>query len=196
VKFGIVSDIHCNAAGLRRALALMGDIDELICLGDSIWEYRFSNEVAQILKERQAHTILGNHEEGFFGPLGERARARPDNDPDLMDWLAVQPHRIELDCAGKRILLVHSTPWEPRGAYVHPDSAELARFAESEADFVLYGHTHRQVVKRFGRVLVVNPGSAGDARDHNNGRLLSCAVLDTASEEAHIIDFADPRRND
>src|ERR1700736_5478890 len=40
VKLGIVSDIHCNAAGLRAALALMGDVDELICLGDSIWEYR------------------------------------------------------------------------------------------------------------------------------------------------------------
>ena len=193
MKLGIVSDIHCNAAGLRAALALMGDVDELICLGDSIWEYRFSNEVAQLLRERGAHTILGNHEEGFFGPLGERARARAGNDGELMEWLAARPHRIDLDCGGKRVLLVHSTPWEPRGAYIHPESPELARFAETEADFVLYGHTHRQVAKRFGRVLVVNPGSAGDARDHNNGRLLSCAVLDTASEEVHIIDYPDPR---
>ena len=193
MKLGIVSDIHCNAAGLRQALTLMGDVDELICLGDSIWEYRFSNEVAQLLREREAHTILGNHEEGFFGPLGERARARADNDGGLMDWLSDRPHRIELVCGGKRILLVHSTPWEPRGAYVHPESPDLARFAEVDANFVLYGHTHRQVVKRFGRVLVVNPGSTGDARDHHNGRLLSCAVLDTASEEARIIDFPDPR---
>lgn len=194
MKFGIVSDIHCNAAGLRQALALMGDVDELICLGDSIWEYRFSNEVAQLLKEREAHTILGNHEEMFFGPLGERARGRADNDGALMDWLASRPHRNALDCAGKRILLVHSTPWEPRGAYIHPDSPELARFAEADADFVLYGHTHRQVAKRFGRVLVVNPGSAGDARDHGNGRLLSCAVLDTASDDVRIIDFPDPTK--
>jgi putative phosphoesterase len=193
VKFGIVSDIHCNAAGLRQALALMGDVDELICLGDSIWEYRFSNEVVALLKERHAHTILGNHEEGFFGPLGERARARADNDGELLEWLAARPHRIELDGGGKRLLLVHSTPWEPRGDYIHPESSELARFAETDADFVLYGHTHRQVVKRFGQVLVVNPGSTGDARDHRNGRQLSCAVLDTASEEVQIIDFADPR---
>src|SRR6202044_1434772 len=110
LKLGIVPDIHCNIAGLRQALALMGDIDELICLGDSIWEYRFSNEVAQLLQERQAHTILGNHEEGVFGPLGERARARADNDGDFMEWLAGRPHRIELDCGGKRVLLVHSTP--------------------------------------------------------------------------------------
>jgi len=193
VKFGIVSDIHCNAAGLRQALALMGDVDELICLGDSIWEYRFSNEVARLLRERGAHTILGNHEEGFFGPLGERARARADNDGELMDWLGDRPHRIELDCGGKRVLLVHSTPWEPRGAYIHPESPELARFAEADADLVLYRHTDRRVVERFGGVLVVNPGSTGDARDHHNGRLLSCAVLDTVSEEARIIDFPDPR---
>ena len=195
MKLGIVSDIHCNAAGLRTALALMGDVDELICLGDSIWEYRFSNDVAQILMERRAHTILGNHEEVFFGPLGERARARGDNDGALMGWLETRPHRAALDCAGRKFLLVHSTPWEPRGAYIHPDSPLLARFAETEADFVLYGHTHRQVVKRFGRVLVVNPGSAGDARDHGNGRQLSCAVLDTASEEVALIDFPDPRRD-
>ena len=50
MKVGIVSDIHCNAAGLAQALALMGDIDELICLGDSIYEYRFSNEVVRILR--------------------------------------------------------------------------------------------------------------------------------------------------
>jgi predicted phosphodiesterase len=49
------------------------------------------------------------------------------------------------------------------------------------------------VIRRFGGVLVVNPGSAGDARDHSNGRQLSCAVLDTASEEARVIDFPDPR---
>lgn len=193
---GIVSDIHCNAAGLGHALALMGDIDELVCLGDSIWEYRFSNEVAQILRERQAHTILGNHEEVFFGPLGERARARPGNDAELMAWLQSRPHRVELDCSGKRVLLVHSTPWEPRGAYIYPDHPQLARFGEADADFVLYGHTHRQVARRVGRVLVVNPGSAGDARDHGNGRQLSCAVLDTASEEVRIIDFPDPRRDE
>lgn len=196
MKLGIVSDIHCNAEGLARAIALMGAVDELICLGDSIWEYRFSNEVARILRERDAHVILGNHEECFFGPLGERARARADNDRGLMEWLESRPHRIALERGGKRLLLVHSTPWEPRGDYILPESALLGRFAEADADFVLYGHTHRQVVKRFGAVLVVNPGSAGDARDHGNGRQLSCAVLDTASGEAQIIDFPDPRRHE
>src|SRR5262249_49754937 len=41
LKVGIVSDLHCNIGGLAQALDLIGDVDELICLGDSIWEYRF-----------------------------------------------------------------------------------------------------------------------------------------------------------
>ncbi|MBV8089988.1 MAG: metallophosphoesterase family protein, partial [Alphaproteobacteria bacterium] len=75
MKVGIISDLHCNSAGLARACEIMGDVDELICLGDSIWEYRFSNAIVRMLRERGAHTILGNHEEGFFGPQGARARA-------------------------------------------------------------------------------------------------------------------------
>jgi len=193
VRVGIVSDIHCNAAGLERALALMGDIDELICLGDSIYEYRFSNEVVRLLKDRAAQVIVGNHEEQFFGPLGARARAREGIDPALAAWLASRPHRAQLTIGGKRLLLVHSTPWEPSGTYVHPQSALLARFAEAQADFVLYGHTHQQVVRRFGAVVVINPGSAGEARDTANRFQLSCAVLDTASDEVQLIDFPDPR---
>ena len=71
-------------------------------------------------------------------------------DPALLEFLAEQPHRRYLDLAGKRLLLIHSTPWEPRGEYVHPHSAKLDRFAEADADIVLYGHTHCQVVKRVG----------------------------------------------
>jgi putative phosphoesterase len=194
VRVGIVSDIHCNAAGLAQALALMGDVGALVCLGDSIYEYRFSNEVVHLLQARGAAVIVGNHEEHFFGPQGARARARDGIEPALAEWLAAQPLRRALRVGGKRLLLVHSTPWEPRGDYIHPASPLLARFAEAEADFVLYGHTHQQLVRRVGRVLVINPGSAGDARDHRNGWQLSCAVLDTASEEVELIDFPDPQR--
>jgi putative phosphoesterase len=181
LRIGIVSDLHCNAVGLAQALTLMGDVDELICLGDSIWEYRFSNEIVQMLKERGAHTILGNHEEGFFGPQGVRARGAEWIDPSLLRW----------QLGGKKLLAVHSTPWEPRGTYVYPHDALLDRFAEADADFVLYGHTHHQLVRRLGKVLVINPGSAGDARDPGNGRQLSCAVLDTASDEVAVSDFPD-----
>ena len=193
MKIGIVSDLHCNHRGLLQALSILGDVDELICLGDSIWEYRFSNEVLRTLKDRGAHTILGNHEEGFLGPHGARARQPNWIDRSLLQWLGERPHRLELQIGEKKLLVVHSTPWEPRGTYVYPHSAVLERFGEAEANFVLYGHTHHQLARRIGKVMVINPGSAGDARDIGNGRQLSCASLDTASEEVVLTDFPDVR---
>jgi len=156
VRLGIVSDIHSNAPGLQRALDLMEDVDELLCLGDSIFEYRFSNEVVALLRQRGAHVIQGNHEEVFFSPAGSRAREREGLDGALLRYLAEQPHRRLLQFGNKSVLLVHSTPWEPRGDYVYPHSASLARY-------------------------------------HGNGRQLSCAVLDTATDEVRVIDYPDPR---
>jgi putative phosphoesterase len=189
LRVGIISDVHCNHAGLRRALDILGDVDELICLGDSIYEYRFSNEVVRLLKDRGAHTILGNHEQSFLGPHGSRARQPDWIDRSLLQWITDRPTRLELDIGGKKLLAVHSTPWEPQGAYVYPHSSLLQRFGEAAADFVLYGHTHHQLVRRVGRVLVINPGSAGEARDTGNNRQLSCAMVDTVTEEVVVTDF-------
>lgn len=193
MKLGIVSDIHSNAAGLQLAFDAMGDVDDVLCLGDCIYEYQFSNSVVALLKERRALIIQGNHEEVFFSPAGIRARERAGLDASLMAYLADQPHRRIMRFGEKKLMMVHSTPWEPRGEYVFPHSTQLARFGETDADFVLYGHTHAQVVRRVGRVLVINPGSAGDARDPTNGRQLSCAVLDTVTDEVRVIDYPDPR---
>ena len=189
MKIGIVSDIHGNLAGLLKAVELMGQVDELVCLGDTIFDYRFSNDVVGWLRENQVPTVLGNHEWGFLGPQGERARGAAGVDQELVGWLADQPYSLELTRADKKLLLVHSTPWQPYGDYVLPGSRDLQRFGDADADVVMYGHTHQQTAEWAGDTLVINPGSAGDARDHRNGRQLSCAVLDLAQGEVQIIDY-------
>jgi putative phosphoesterase len=191
VKLGIVSDIHGNLVGLQQALAAMGPVDEVLCLGDSINQYRFSNEAIALLKAVDARMILGNHEEVFLSEAGTRAREQEGVDQHLVAFLADQPHRRILAYGRKKLLMVHSTPWEPRGEYIYPHNEKLALFAEAGADFVLYGHTHAEVVRRIGGVVVVNPGSAGEARYTSDGLSLSCAVLDTGTGEAHVINYTD-----
>lgn len=189
MKLGIVSDIHANASALLRAFELMGDVDRWICLGDCINQFRFSNEVVRELRDRDVWTIWGNHEEVFFSTQGARARAEGWIEPDLLSWLLQQPRRRELDLDGKRILLVHSTPWESGGAYVHPASSDFKRFGEVAADIVMYGHTHVPVAMRVAKTLVINPGSAGEGRPTSQGFISSCAVLDLDSESVEHIDF-------
>jgi hypothetical protein len=50
------------------------------------------------------------------------------------------------------------------------------------------------MAERVGRTLIINPGSAGEARDPRNGFRLSYAVLDTQTDEVTFGDFADPTR--
>ncbi|MFC6438221.1 metallophosphoesterase family protein [Novosphingobium resinovorum] len=56
-------------------------------------------------------------------------------------------------------------------------------------DVLIYGHTHVPVVRRLGGTLVINPGSVGEGRPEPRGFVRSCAVLDTATGEARIIDL-------
>ena len=198
MRIGIVSDIHCNAAGLELALRRMGDVDTLLCAGDAVFEYRFSNEVIEILREREALYVLGNHEHVLLDPRGIRAREAPQVRADNLAYMASRPNTIEFDVDGKHLLMTHGSPIPPHSQYVYPGSPDLRPIAAVEADFVILGHTHVQMAVRVGRALVINPGSTGDARDHNNGRKLSYAVLDTSTDEVLVdnFDLGDSDRQD
>lgn len=192
LRIGVVSDIHGNVDGLIAALALIGDVDELICLGDIVEEYRFSNEVVRELRDRSARCVLGNHEVGLLGTQGARARGAEHVDAALLAWLADRPMSIETSVAGQRPVVTHASPCPPHTQYVIPGSPEVRRIREVDADLVLIGQMHRQMIERVGRPLVVNPGSAGQARDPRNGRRLSFAVIDASPDgfDVAIHDYA------
>lgn len=194
MRIGIISDIHCNVEGLDAALRYLDGVDEVICAGDAIYQYRFSNEVVERLRERGVRMILGNHEETFLSADGQRARSSAKVRRDLLGWLAAHETRLEIKVGGKRIVVVHGSPWPPHKEYLYPNSPTLARFADVDADFVILGHTHYQMATRVGRALLINPGSAGEPRDPRNGYQLSAAVLDTEAEAVTFYDYADPAR--
>lgn len=194
MRLGIISDIHCNHEALNIALERMGAVDELLCAGDAVYQFRFSNEVIQILRARDARYVLGNHEATLLGKWGERARSAEWVRAEALAYMAEQPHRIETVIDGKRLLMVHGSPFDPPYEYLYPNSATLSRVAAIDADYVVLGHTHYQMAERIGRALVINPGSAGEARDARNRFQLSYAVLDTANDEVVFENFQDPTR--
>ena len=189
MKIGLISDIHGNEAGLRRALDLMGDVDELLCMGDCVSGFSFSNEVVATLKAREALVVQGNHDADYLRWVAHKPSQEGKADPELVDWLRNQPERRDIDMAGKRFVMVHSTPWSRD--YVWPQTPEVKRFAEIDADFVLGGHTHTPFSGRFGRALAINPGSAGEWRfsRQNPERNLTCMILDPASDEIETLSF-------
>lgn len=193
MKLALLSDIHCNLPGLERALDLMAPFDELLCAGDSVFQFRWSNDVVARLRDLGAIVVQGNHEETILGPGMDRALAKAD--PDLVAWMRAQPFRIEREFDGRRVMMTHGSPWEPWREYHYPHEAIWTRAAQLDCDALIVGHTHFKMAQRYGGVLVINPGSAGDPRDSRNDFQLSCAVWDTTGDAVTFYDYPDPTRH-
>ena len=60
----------------------------------------------------------------------------------------------------------------------------LGMLGRIDADIVVLGHTHVPFCTRVGNMLVVNPGSCGEARDESQTG--SYAILDTKTEDVQF----------
>lgn len=187
MKIGIVSDIHCNVRALQAALNEMGEVDELFCAGDSVYGYRWSNEVFDLLRERDAHVVMGNHDHDFLQVHKQRNGSNGYISPENFELATGLPGRLRIEIGGRSILMVHASPFEPYGEYIYPHTPKFGDLGTVEADIFIYGHTHMPVVEQIGLVLVVNPGSTGEVRDRTRP-FFTYAVVDLASLEAVVYD--------
>lgn len=185
MKIAVISDIHCNLPSLDRMLTEVDGVDELFCAGDSVYGYRWSNDVVTRLRERGAHMVAGNHDLDFLKIHRDRHGSNGHITPENHAFMGALGHRYLIELGGRRILMVHSTPFDTTNEYIYPHSQRFKEFGKLDADLFLYGHTHRAVVQQVGDVLVVNPGSAGESRDSSR-RVLTYAVVDLASMEAQV----------
>jgi len=192
MRLGIVSDVHCNAAALTEAIRrLRNQADDIIVAGDAVLQYRFSNEVMEIIRREARGYVLGNHELTLLANA-DPALSRPDIRRRNVAFMAAAPTRFETRVGSKKLLMVHACPFPPFNQYLYPASPLLDACAEVDADFLVVGHTHIAMSKRVGSTLVVNPGGLGEREDPGHPGLVSYGILDTETDEFQIHRFRDP----
>jgi putative phosphoesterase len=186
MKIGIISDIHADPRALRRTLEAMPSVDQVLCAGDVISDYRFCGETVELLERAQVQCIQGNHEVGFFGGRNPDylKKCQREFAPHLLDFLLAAPTSLALEAAGRTMLMVHASPWEPFDTYIYPQSPQLAHFAQLPYDVVILGHTHVPMVHRIDGVTVINPGSCSQPRDQD--RRGSYAIIELERNEVEI----------
>ena len=199
MKIGIIADVHANFRALEAVLAEMGPVEMLCCAGDITGYYHDINEVIEVLRDAGCVMILGNHDYYLVGnmvrhpnPLVARSLqyTRRNISAENLALLGRLPVTRSLSVDGLTIRMFHGSPWNPLEHYLYPDSDDLDRLAEVEADVIILGHTHYPFGKEIGGKLVINPGSVGQGRPA--GRLPSYAILQTGSRQAelHYVDSA------
>jgi putative phosphoesterase len=206
MRVGIISDIHGNLPALEAVMADIGprQLDALYCLGDLVGYGAFPNEVTAVVKAAGIPTIMGNYDDGVGFDRDECGCAYRDPDEEarghrsLMwtrahttdankEFLRGLQANIRIEIDGKRVLLVHGSP-RKMNEYLFEDRA-LSSFqriaASSEADIIVFGHTHRPYTKLVDNVLFVNAGSVGKPKD---GDWRACyAIMEPAA--ATPVDF-------
>jgi putative phosphoesterase len=202
MRIAIFSDIHGNLPALE---AVLGDIgrrrpDATYCLGDLVGYGPFPNEVIARIRSDETPTIMGNYDDGVGYDRDEcgcayREPEEQRRGDQSLRWtkthvtdenkafLRELHAHIRMNIDGKRVLLVHGSP-RKINEYLFEDRA-ITSFqrlaASSDADVVVFGHTHKPYTKLVDGVWFVNVGSVGKPKD---GNWHACyAVLDVSAPE-------------
>jgi predicted phosphodiesterase len=99
----------------RRALDEMGPVDLLLGAGDWVLQYRFSNEIYDMIRDYNIIAVRGNHDMAIAGPGGVMLRANGKISPDNLATLEDMPAVVELNVEGKRLLMMHTSRLDPTG---------------------------------------------------------------------------------
>jgi predicted phosphodiesterase len=132
-RVAIVSDIHGNLEALRIVLAdLQAErCDRIVCLGDMVDGGEGNDEVVRLLRDEQAVTVLGNHDEYHDLALAE----------DVLEYLAGLPETITEGDA----VFTHISP-RAKKRKVNSTYEAWSVFEEVECRIVFVGHVHIPLV--------------------------------------------------
>src|SRR5439155_14620246 len=148
MRIGVVSDIHSNLTALLTVLDDMGPVDALWCLGDFVGYGPWPNECVDLLRERGARAIAGNHDlaaigtipcDDFNGDAAFAAQWTADAlTPDSRAYLESLTPSLEVD----GVTLAHGSPREPVWEYMLSAGVAAASFDAIRTDLCFVGHTH------------------------------------------------------
>lgn len=163
----VISDIHGNAEALRSVLANIDaeGIERIVCLGDIIGYGPEPLACVDMVAERCAWSLMGNHDFGVlyeptnFNPGAEAAAYWTREQFDRVEDPALRAKRYRflgrlrvrvvdtLPEGGRTILAVHGSPRRPINEYIFPDDAvgatDKIRAIFDQIDSVaMVGHTH------------------------------------------------------
>ena len=195
MRIAIFSDIHGNLQALD---AVLTDIaaqrpDAIYCLGDLVGYGASPNDVTERIRHEGSPTIMGNYDDGVGFDRDECGCAYREESERLLGdrslawtkarvtaenkaFLKSLEKEIRFEADGKRILLVHGSP-RKMNEYLFEDrpvSSFQRLAASSNADVIVFGHTHKPYVKEVDGVLFVNDGSVGKPKD---GDWRACYII-------------------
>lgn len=201
MNIAILSDIHGNAFALREVLNVAKQfvVKKIFVLGDLVGYYYEPDVVLDLFSDWDTVFIRGNHEEIMSEILngelsfeyakkrygsGHRIAIDKLSDEQIKQLISLPVHR-RIKIGNSSFDLYHGSPIE-KYMYLYPDSdPELLNNCDSDADFVLVGHSHYEFIHRNKNSLLINVGSVGQSK--SKGGVACWSMINTISKTVKIM---------
>lgn len=186
MKMAIFGDIHGNIEALKAAYseALRVKADKIYHLGDVGGYAPFVNEAVDFLIERGIEGVQGNYDEAvannrehcgcrYEDPLqAEMAQlsfewTKKHAAVKSKYYMKSLPVEITFAHEGKRIKLFHAAPHKNNLYWYEerPEKFFKEMTEKTDADVLIYGHTHKPYRKDIDGKVFINAGSVGKPKD-------------------------------
>jgi predicted phosphodiesterase len=181
MRVAVISDVHANYQALEAVLNEIDAerVDAVWCLGDTVGYGPRPNECCDVVRDRAAHCLVGNHDLVVLGELAitefndEAATAALWTagvlTPASRGFLASLKPFGEVE----GVDLFHASARDPVWEYVLTEEAARATLELSSAPLVLVGHSHVPLaILLADRRLEGAAAAAGTEKDLSEGRWL------------------------
>lgn len=174
MRIGLLADIHGNFIALESVLNefKQEQVDQIICLGDVAALGPQPHEVLECLRELKCPVVMGNTDDWYLQPLPEGDEELREivgwglgqlTDADLAYLRSFQPVITMKLETGQTLFCYHGSPrsYNDVIASTTPAAELRSMFAGAQAEIMVGGHTHVQMLRRYEQGWLINPGSVG-----------------------------------
>jgi len=207
MKVAVFGDIHGNVEALSAAHSAvqLQKPDKVYHLGDLGGYSPFVNEVVAFMREHAIEGVQGNYDETvahdrehcgckYEDPIQKEMAnksfewTKKHASPETREYLKKLPSFLSFVAEEKKVQLFHATP-SKNNLYWFEDRPEKffrEMLEKTDADVMVYGHTHKPYWKAFGGKVFVNAGSVGKPKD---GDPRACVTLLTITTDKVNVEF-------
>lgn len=174
-KIAIITDIHGCLISLETVL---DDIEKrgikhIYCLGDLVAKGSQPKEALELVREKCEVVLKGNCDDivGERGTTDEHFWNKKKVGDKNMEYLKSLPLKHEFYMSGQKVLLVHASPksmYETINLYAIDRTIDKQlhdMYEETDADIIIFGHTHSPFFYRVGESSTISIGSVSNGCD-------------------------------